>query len=58
MATDNIDDRKPHVMPEDEAGEHTLNMACKCRPKLKEGVVVHWGFSVRRRRWLLTSPRR
>lgn len=52
-----IDDRKPHVMPEDEADQHILNMGCVCKPKLSEGIVVHWGFSVRRRKWLLSSLR-
>lgn len=57
MATQNIDDQKTHVMPDDEKYLHKFNMTCDCNPKLDEGVVVHSGFSIRRRKWLCSSPR-
>ena len=51
-----IDDRRPHVMPEDEADRHVFNMTCTCKPKLvRDGVVVHFGFTVKRRQWKVSQ---
>ena len=32
-----VDDRRPHVMPEDEAERHVFNMTCPCGPRVEEG---------------------